>query len=278
MIWSPSSSTGAERGADRRRRGPAGFSLVELLVALGVVALLIGLLVPALAGVRRAGRATACQSNLRQMALAAQHYANLNDAWPLAIDYQQRDGRLVQAAWDWVTGFGDDELIEPGPLWAHAGDPDHVMQCPEYHGRTSFGGDPFTGYNYNTTFVGGEEAFAVDGQGPVRPGVRPHACRRAASAALFGDGGTRGSTNKFMRAPLYHESTAGFNIGLGAIYSGGQSFRHAGTTSVAYLDGHVAAVHDPRRGELATAELLETFLGYPDNGFLSDDNDAYDPR
>ena len=77
---------------------------------------------------------------------------------------------------------------------------------------------------------------------------------------------------------LVLSGTAGFNIGLGAIYSGGQAFRHAGTTSVAYVDGHVAAVHAPRRGELATPELLETFLGYPDNGFLSDDNAAYDPR
>ena len=60
-------------------------------------------------------------------------------------------------------------------------------------------------------------------------------------------------------------------------YGGGQAFRHDGTTNVAYVDGHVGIVQDPRPGNEATDELLE-LMGFPTNGFLTDDDGAYDPR
>ena len=207
------------------------------------------------------------------MTLAAQQYASLHDRWPLAIEYRRREGRTLVAAWDWVTDFAGAELVEPGPLWALAGDPDHVMQCPDYHGTTNFA-DPHTGYNYNTTYVGGEGFVS----GAIRPGIRPHACRRSDTCAMFGDGGRTGGTNKFMRAPLHDEADQGAPVGLATTYSGGQAFRHVGSTNVAYVDGHVDVVLAPHRGTLATEHLLESVLGFPRNGFLSDDDRAYDPR
>jgi prepilin-type processing-associated H-X9-DG protein/prepilin-type N-terminal cleavage/methylation domain-containing protein len=66
-----------------RRRATAGrgqgFTLVELLVTVGIVALLVGLLVPAVASVRRASLETRCRSNLRQMAVALGSYLNTNE-------------------------------------------------------------------------------------------------------------------------------------------------------------------------------------------------------
>lgn len=53
----------------------AGFTLVELLVVLGVIALLAALLLPALAAAREKGRRAACLSNLRQIGLAIRLYA-----------------------------------------------------------------------------------------------------------------------------------------------------------------------------------------------------------
>ena len=53
-----------------RRRSP-GWSMVELIVVIGIVGLLIALLMPTLAGARRAAAAVACQSNLRQIFQAA---------------------------------------------------------------------------------------------------------------------------------------------------------------------------------------------------------------
>jgi prepilin-type processing-associated H-X9-DG protein len=239
------------------------------MVSIGVVALLTGLLVPALSGVRASGRQAVCQANLRQMAVAALHYATLNDAYPIAVRYEFANGRVRQHAWDWVTTF-DGQLLGPGALWTHTDHPDRVLQCPDYHGPANSPGDPHTGYNYNTTFIGGEGSLFG---GVMRPGVRPHACRRTTTCAVFGCGGWHGGANKFMRAPV---TTHGASAAT--IFAGGQAFRHRGTTNVSWLDGHVGVVEDPREGLDATPSLLRDWLDYPNNGFLSDDDSAYDPR
>jgi prepilin-type N-terminal cleavage/methylation domain-containing protein/prepilin-type processing-associated H-X9-DG protein len=59
-----------------------GFTLVELLVVIGIIAVLIAILMPALNKAREASRQTVCQSNLRQVGLAMQMYANANQGWP----------------------------------------------------------------------------------------------------------------------------------------------------------------------------------------------------
>jgi prepilin-type processing-associated H-X9-DG protein len=63
----------------RRPRGLLAFTLIELIVVIGIIATLAGLLLPALARAKESGRSTACLSNLRQLGLALQLYAEENN-------------------------------------------------------------------------------------------------------------------------------------------------------------------------------------------------------
>lgn len=85
---------------DRLGRRRSGFTLVELLVVIGIIAVLIGVLLPALNNARNASKTVVCLSNMRQLSIACANYAS-------------QTGYTVPA---WVFGMGAPTSGSTSPL------------------------------------------------------------------------------------------------------------------------------------------------------------------
>jgi prepilin-type N-terminal cleavage/methylation domain-containing protein/prepilin-type processing-associated H-X9-DG protein len=245
------------------------FTLIELLVVIAVLSLLISIILPALRQAKRQGQKVVCLSQLRQCGIAASVYVQNNDGfYPLA--YQKivapDFSSIKSICWDFTTvkeldGTTYRELLEPGLLWSST-DSLEIQQCPGYKGDSNAGSEPFTGYNYNTSYIG-------HGSGEsIKQAVKAMAVGSPGSTALFGDGQYEAGANKFMRAPWQNPGDASF----AERYAGTQGFRHCGQTNIAFCDGSADSQKE---------RFTDTYPEYvpmiaEDTGFLSADNSLYD--
>ena len=88
-----------------------GFTLIELLVVMVIIALLVGLLLPALGRAQEEARKTQCRSNLRQLGLAITMYASDNSAYT-PITYGMVNG--LPAALDCKVRYSDPRSMKSG--------------------------------------------------------------------------------------------------------------------------------------------------------------------
>lgn len=107
----------------KSRRRSCGFTLVELLVVIGIIAILLAILLPVMSRVRKQARTTACLSNVRQLVQIYTLYVNQNKNKSVAFSFAPDQS--------WVVSFRSD-----------AGVPDAVHFCPEAKDDVSpdFGG------------------------------------------------------------------------------------------------------------------------------------------
>jgi prepilin-type N-terminal cleavage/methylation domain-containing protein len=78
----PTPEVGVEGKRMRASRRTGGFTLVELLVVIGIIAVLVALLMPAVQGAREAARRTDCINKIKQLGLAVLAYETQNGVLP----------------------------------------------------------------------------------------------------------------------------------------------------------------------------------------------------
>ena len=115
-------------------RRPRGFSLLELLVCSAVIALLLGLLAPTLAGARAQARRVKCASNLRQLGVAFHMYAGESGgkAMPLAYTALSLLGAGPPVYW-WGTNDSHGVDHTRGFVWPYLRADlrtDGLYECP----------------------------------------------------------------------------------------------------------------------------------------------------
>ncbi|MDD5727143.1 MAG: type II secretion system protein [Victivallales bacterium] len=245
---------------------PQVFTLIELLVVISIIAILAGLLLPALSQARQTGYKTQCMNNLRNMVQASFMYTdNYDGFYPLASGYGYVYNWDMKT--DWVNGNHEPGLLFAG---AHIGAGNsEIFQCPVFRDSAMWS-DEFTGYNYNTTYIGRGLGESTDGVYTTPDGYTSPAknsqVKKPGETIIFGDGEYSSGANKFMRAPK-GDGRGASSMNESCKSAGTQGFRHLGATNCGWVDGHCSPTRERHGG------------GVTDNkrfGFISADDSLYD--
>ena len=162
-----------------RHRQQIAFTLVELLVVIGIIAVLVAILMPALSRARRQAQQVACASNLRQVGIGLIAYATDHRGW-----FPAPGGIRSPTVEDWVHWQPDRDLRQsrilpylnndPRVLTCPAGIPDRAALPPFGGLGWTFPPYPFS-YSVNNRFTGSSSGSRFGGpnwsQSPCKLGA-----------------------------------------------------------------------------------------------------------
>jgi prepilin-type processing-associated H-X9-DG protein len=209
---------------------------VELLVVVSIIALLLGILLPALNRTRESARDVKCKSNLKQVGLAITSYQSANGGRMPDSGKSAGSGDLVTKGLRKYFSYTLESVIATRSF---------VWLCP-VHDDFQWTGDFTSSYGYNTGYMleGDPPNYPHSGwDGIDEPGIFASTIARPADTLAVVDHNIQnGMTHlwSFVQRPNDTNDTDGF---------GRPEFRHRDTANVLYCDGHVAA---------ATDELVDT--------------------
>jgi prepilin-type N-terminal cleavage/methylation domain-containing protein/prepilin-type processing-associated H-X9-DG protein len=227
-------------------RRASAFTLIELLVVISIIAILAGMLLPAISLVKAAAQSSSCANNQRQLLLAVMGYCNDNeDMLPYSrgpvpgaggiYDYfvNARLGQYLEIQdttmpWNASLGTGDVRLIK-GP-W-------RVLQCPADRLNR-------TGINQGLNHRFHCDSADLVGGVPVYPPRALSAVGRVSSTVTIGDVSSDSRLYIYTPVMLYSDITKP------PVWAGGGSLqhhlpipRHRKGMNIGFLDGHVR--HSP---------------------------------
>jgi prepilin-type N-terminal cleavage/methylation domain-containing protein/prepilin-type processing-associated H-X9-DG protein len=227
------------RAARRVRRHHRGFTLIELLVVIAIIAILAAILFPVFARAREKARQTGCFSNLKQIGIAYQMYA------------QDYDETIVPAC-NWNGGYNKWE--DPRSWWVGLLEPyvknDQVFRCPSFTNKkyASYMAQ-LIGYSLKTTaipsFSNNGWVWSWAGFKPEPPGIKTVTLSQAGrpSETILTYENTWADSRKGDPKLLiwYHPD---YWNPVGYDWDGVYPGKHGGGHNNLYFDGHVKWTND----------------------------------